>query len=190
MEKTVYKKIKEARGLLPGDTVNDFSATDLQENVFILREALEKGPVVLIFYRGQWCPFCNKHLKKLEQNLDKIYEKGASVVAISPEKSEFLKRTADKTKASFSLLFDEDYKIADAFEVAFRPTKFERAIYNNILKADLKNAHSDESQQLPIPATFIIGKDRKIIWRHFDPDYKKRSTIEDILENLSSKKSN
>jgi peroxiredoxin len=68
--------------------------------------------------------------------------------------------------------------------VAFRPTKFERAIYNKILKADLKNAHSDESQQLPIPATFIIGKDGKIIWRHFDPDYKKRSTVDDIVKNI------
>lgn len=189
METTVYKKVKEAKGLKVGDQAPDFSAVDLHDNVFSLNDALDKGPVVLIFYRGQWCPFCNKHLKKLEQSLDRIYEKGASVVAISPEKSEFLKRTADKTKASFSLLYDEEYKIAEAFDVAFRPTKFERAIYNKILKADLKNAHSDESQQLPIPATFIIGKDGKITWRHFDPDYKKRSTVEDILENLSSKKS-
>ncbi|GET24400.1 peroxiredoxin-like family protein [Prolixibacter sp. NT017] len=184
MEKIQFKKIKEAKGLQPGETVKDFSAVDLNDNVFTLSEALKKGPVVVIFYRGQWCPFCNKHLKTLEQNLDKIYEKGASVIAISPEKSEFLKRTADKTKASFSLLFDEDYKIAEAFDVAFRPTKFERTVYNKILKADMKNAHSDDSEQLPIPATFIIGTDSKIIWRHFDPDYKKRSKVDDIVKNI------
>ncbi|WP_303918709.1 peroxiredoxin-like family protein [Draconibacterium sediminis] len=184
METLAYKKVKEAKGLKVGSQAPDFSASDLNDNVFSLTSALEKGPVVLIFYRGQWCPFCNKHLKALEKNLEKIYEKGASVVAVSPEKSEFLKRTADKTKASFSLLYDEDYKIAEAFDVAFRPTKFERAIYNKILKTDLKNAHSDESQQLPIPATFIIGKDGKIIWRHFDPDYKKRSTVDDIVKNI------
>ncbi|MBN1987139.1 MAG: AhpC/TSA family protein [Prolixibacteraceae bacterium] len=184
METVAYKKVKEAKGLKVGSQAPGFSARDLKDNVFSLNSALGKGPVVLIFYRGQWCPFCNKHLKKLEQSLDKIYEKGASVVAISPEKSEFLKRTADKTKASFSLLYDEDYKIAEAFDVAFRPTKFERAIYNKILKADLKNAHSDDSQQLPIPATFIIGKDGKITWRHFNPDYKKRSTVDDIVKNI------
>lgn len=184
METLAYKKVKEAKGLKVGSQAPDFSASDLNDHVFSLTSALEKGPVVLIFYRGQWCPFCNKHLKALEKNLEKIYEKGASVVAVSPEKSEFLKRTADKTKASFSLLYDEGYKIAEAFDVAFRPTKFERAIYNKILKADLKNAHSDESQQLPIPATFIIGKDGKIIWRHFDPDYKKRSTVDDIVKNI------
>lgn len=184
METITYKKVKEAKGLKVGDKVPDFSAVDLNDNVFTLSELLEKGPMVLIFYRGQWCPFCNKHLKTLEKNLDKIYEKGASVVAVSPENSEFLKRTADKTKASFSLLYDEGYKIADAFDVAFRPTKLERVIYNKILKADLKTAHSDDNQQLPIPATFIIGKDRKITWRHFDPDYKKRSTVDDIVQNI------
>jgi peroxiredoxin len=186
METVAYKKVKEAKGLKVGSQAPNFSASDLNNNVFSLTSALEKGPVVLIFYRGQWCPFCNKHLKKLEQNLSKIYEKDASVVAVSPEKSEFLKRTADKTKASFSLLYDEGYKIAEAFDVAFRPQKFERAIYNKILNADLKNAHSDDSQQLPIPATFIIGKDGRIIWRHFDPDYKKRSTVDEIINNLPS----
>lgn len=179
-----YKKVKQAKGLNVGDQAPDFSAPDLNDNVFSLISALSEGPVVMIFYRGQWCPFCNKHLKKLEENLENIYGKGASVVAVSPEKSEFLKRTAEKTHASFSLLYDEGYKIAEAFDVAFRPTKLERAIYNRLLNANLKNAHSDESQQLPIPATFIIGKDGKIIWRHFDPDYKKRSTVKEIIENL------
>ncbi len=187
MEKIQYKKVKEAKGLQPGETVTDFLAVDLNDNVFTLSEALKSGPVVVIFYRGQWCPYCNKHLKNLEQNLEKIYEKGARVVAVSPEKSEFMKRMADKTHASFSLLYDEGYKIADAFDVTFRPTKFERTIYNKILKADLKNVHSNSSQQLPIPATFIIGQDSKIIWRHFDPDYKKRSKVEDIVKNIPGK---
>jgi len=190
MEKIQFKKVKEARGLQPGETAKDFSAVDLKENVFSLSEALKSGPVVVIFYRGQWCPFCNKHLKHLQQNLENIYEKGASVIAVSPEKSEFLKRTAEKTHASFSLLYDEGYKIADAFDVAFRPSKFERMIYNKVLKAELKNSHSDDSEQLPIPATFIIGQDGKIIWRHFDPDYKKRSDVTDIVKNLPVKSRN
>ena len=184
MDIAVYKKVKEAKGLKVGSQAPNFSAIDLNDNVFSLNSTLGKGPVVLIFYRGQWCPFCNKHLRKLEENLEKIYEKGARVVAISPEKSEFLKRTAEKTHASFALLYDEGHKIAEAFDVAFRPTKLERAIYNNILKADLKNAHAHDSQQLPIPATFIIGKDGTIIWRHFNPDYKKRSDVAEIVKNL------
>jgi len=63
-------------------------------------------------------------------------------------------------------------------------------IYNKVLKAELKNSHSDDSEQLPIPATFIIGQDGKIIWRHFDPDYKKRSDVTDIVKNLPVKSRN
>lgn len=184
---TIYKSAKEAKGLQIGDTVNNFSAVDLNDNTFVLSESLKKGPVVVIFYRGQWCPFCNKHLRQLQESLQIIYNKGASVVAISPEKSEFLKRTAEKTHASFALLYDDDYKIADLFDVKFRPDNISRVVYNTMLGANLKNAHSDDTQQLPVPATFIIGQDGEIVWRHFDPDYKKRSNVSDIVKNLPLK---
>lgn len=184
MAQTKYKSVKEAKGLQVGETVKDFSAVDIHDSIFMLSDALKNGPVVVIFYRGQWCPYCNKHLKNLQDSLQLIYDKGASVVAISPEKSEFLKMTAEKTGAEFSLLYDEGYKISDLFDVTFRPDSMTRGIYNTFLGADLKNAQSDDSQQLPIPATFIIGQDYKIVWRQFDPDYKKRSTVADIVKNI------
>jgi peroxiredoxin len=179
-----YKSAKNLKGLQIGETVKDFTATNLHDEIFDLSEALKEGPLVVIFYRGQWCPICNKHLKTLEDSLQLIYDKGAKVVAISPEKSEFLKKTAEKTNATFNLLYDEDYIISDIFGVTFRPDSISRLMYNTILGANLKGAHSDDSQQLPIPATFIINQDSKIVWRHFDPDYKKRSKVEDILKNI------
>lgn len=179
-----YKTVKQAKGLQIGDTVKDFTAKDLHDSTFILTQALKKGPVVVIFYRGQWCPICNKHLSTLQDSLSLIYEKGATVIAISPEQSEFLKRTAEKTHASFSLLYDEGYKIADLFDVTFKPDALTTLMYNTVLSAKLKQANTDDSQRLPIPATFIIGKDGKIVWRHFDPDYKKRSTVKDIVTNI------
>lgn len=184
MAQTNFKTVKEAKGLQVGETVEDFSAVDLHDNTFTLSEALNKGPVVVIFYRGQWCPICNKHLSHLQDSLHLIYDKGASVVAISPEKSEFLKRTAEKTNASFSLLYDEGYKIANLFDVTFKPDSLTTVMYNTIFRANLKEANTDDSQRLPIPATFIIGTDGKIVWRHFDPDYKKRSTAKEIVDNL------
>lgn len=179
-----YKTVKEAKGLQVGDFVKDFTAKDLHESTFILSEALKKGPVVAIFYRGQWCPICNKHLSTLQDSLQLIYNKGASVIAISPEKPEYLEQTAKKTHASFSLLYDEGFKIADLFDVTFKPDSLTITIYNTMLGANLKKAHSDESQRLPIPATFIIGTDSKIVWRHFDPNYKKRSTVAEIVKNI------
>ena len=113
-------------------------------------------------------------------------ENGATVVAVSPEKPEFLSKTKNKTAAKFKLLFDEGYKIADAYDVTFLPDNFSRFIYNSMLGASLKKANSDDSQRLPIPATYIINTDGKIVWRHFDPDYKKRSAVNDIIAALNS----
>ncbi len=179
-----YRKAKEAKGLQPGAKVPMFHAKDMQGNNFSLHEALEHGPVVIIFYRGHWCPVCNKHLQTLQDSLDVIQQYGATLVAVSPEQVRLLGETAEKTGAEFTLLFDEDYLIAEAFDVQFRPDSMQRVMYNTVLGANLKKAHSDDSQQLPIPATYVIGQDGKIAWRHFDPDYKKRSSVNDIVEAL------
>src|SRR5690606_20240761 len=128
-----------------------------------LSEALENGPVVLIFYRGQWCPVCNKHLSAFQDSIDLLNAAGVQVIAISPEKPELLSETREKTAASYTLLYDEDYKISTLFDVRFTPKKTDRIMYNTFLGADLKNAHSDDSEQLPIPATYLIGKDGTIL---------------------------
>ncbi len=179
-----YRSVDEAKGLAAGTKAPLFEAQDQNRSTFVLADALKKGPVVLIFYRGQWCPVCNRHLSNLQDSLELIYEKGATVIAVSPEKPEHLNKTAEKTGAKFILLYDESFRIADAYDVTFKPTDMERFAYNTMLGADLKNAHSDDSQRLPIPATYIIWKDGIIAWRQFDPNYKNRSTVADILKHL------
>lgn len=179
-----FKSVTQAKGLKVGALVADFIAKDIFDKTYTLSAALKNGNVVLIFIRGQWCPFCNKHLKELQEQFHQIYEKGASVVVVTPEKSEFIKKTIEKTGAEFTILYDEDYKIAKAFDVLFLPNKMMRMMYNTVLGAKLKESHSDDTEQLPIPATFIISKEMKVIWRHFDPDYKKRSKMADILSKL------
>jgi peroxiredoxin len=184
MAQNDFKTVKEAKGLLVGESVSDFKALNADNKVFKLSDALKKGPVVIVFYRGQWCPVCNKHLKTLQDSLQLLSTKGVSVVAVSPEKVEHLNETAQKTGATFQLLYDEDYRIANLFDVAFKPSGSTTGMYNLVLGAKLKEAHSDDSQRLPIPATFVVGTNGKILWRHFDPDYKKRSTVAQILRAL------
>ena len=179
-----YKSVKDVYGLEQGSKVADFHAKDLDDQPYQLYDALKNGPVVLIFVRGQWCPFCNKHLSRIQDSLDLIYAKGASVVVVSPETSEFLKKTKVKTGTEFTLLYDEDYNIATTFDVKFRPDSLTRLMYNTMLGAKLKDSHDDDSEQLPVPATYIIAKDGTVKWRHFDRDYKKRSTVQEILSNL------
>lgn len=174
----------EASGLAAGAKAPNFVAMDADSTSFDLHKTLEDAPVVLIFYRGFWCPVCNKHLAQIQDSLSMITDRGVKVVAVSPEKPEYLDKMAEKTGANFRLLYDEGYKISNAYDVTFTPKKSELVIYNTILGANLKESHSDDSQRLPIPATYIIDKNGEIVWRQFNPDYKKRSTVKGILENL------
>ena len=178
------KTEQEVKGLQVGQKVESFSAIAFGDSTYQLSNALENGPVVLIFIRGQWCPICNKHLSKIQDSLQLIYDKGATVVVISPEKPEYLEKTIKKTKGEFTLLYDEGRKIAQQFDVAFLPDESTRKKYNTFLNADLSNAHSDDTEQLVIPATFIINQQGEIVWRQFDANYKNRSSVNDILENI------
>lgn len=178
------RSVDEAKGLNVGAKAPNFVALDADSTSFNLYKTLKDGPVVVIFYRGFWCPVCNKHLAQIQDSLSLITARGTTVVAISPEKPEYLDKMAEKTGASFRLLYDEGYKISDAYDVTFTPKKAELVVYNTALGAKLKETHSDDSQRLPIPATYIINKNGKIVWRQFNPDYKERSTVKSILENL------
>jgi peroxiredoxin len=179
-----YKKAEEAKGVPIGTMIKPFAAKTAEGKRFSLKQALDKGPVVLVFYRGQWCPVCNKHLHKLQDSLSLITDKGAQLVAISPEKPELLSRTREKTGATFPLLYDEGYAIANLFDVTFLPPKATRLLYNTAINANLKEAHSDDSERLPIPATFVLDQKGKVVWRQVDPDYKVRASVQDILRNL------
>lgn len=178
------KTVEEAKGLQVGIMAPDFEAIDANNSTFKLNEALKIGPVVLIFYRGFWCPVCNKHLSSLQDSLSLLEEQGAQVIAISPEKPEYLNKMSEKTGASYTLLYDEAYKIATAYDVNYKPTSMQTMSYNIALNANMKKSHTDKSQNLPIPATFIIDKDGRITWRQFDPNYKNRASVKDILEAL------
>lgn len=186
MQAQDYKTIDEAKGLEVGVAAPIFSALTADSTIFTLETALKQGPVVLIFYRGFWCPVCNKHLSSIQDSLQLIEEKGAKVIAVSPEKPEYLDVMAENTGAKFTLLYDDGYKIANAYDVAFKPSASTLFTYNTLLGAKLKETHSDESQRLPIPATYIIGTNGKIAWRQLDPNYKKRSSVDDILTALQN----
>ena len=178
------RSVEDALGLAVGVKAPDFQAMDADSITFKLAAALENGPVVMIFYRGEWCPICSKHLASVQDSLKLITDRGATVVAVSPQKPEYLNKMADKTGATFRLLYDDGYSISDAFDVTFTPEGRKLFSYNKFLNAKLKESQSDDSQRLPIPATYIIDRDGMIVWRQFDPNYKNRSSIKDILEHL------
>lgn len=180
------KAIKEVYGLDIGELAPLFKALDSDSNLFSLEKELQINPIVIIFYRGYWCPVCNKHLGSLQDSLKLIEDAGARIIAISPEKPNYLEKMADKSGAEFTLLYDEDYQIAKAYDVNFKPTSKQLITYNVVLGGQLKKTHSDKSQQLPIPATFIIDQKGIIKWRQFDPNYKNRSSVKEIVNALNN----
>ena len=179
----VYAQEKP-EGLFINSKAPDFKADDQYGMEIRLKDLLKDSLVVLVFYRGQWCPYCNKHLKKLEDSLSLIKEKGARLIAVSPEKPENISKTIEKTKASYPVLYDKDMKIMKAYAVAFEVDERTVSRYKNA-DIDLAAANGQKDKvYLPVPALYIINKEGTISYRFFEPDYKKRASVKEILEQL------
>jgi peroxiredoxin len=175
--------ITSAQSLKIGDKAPDFTAKDQNGKVISLKEVLKKGPAIIVFYRGQWCPYCNKQLKNLNDSLSFLTEKGATVLSITPETAENVQKTVTKTKASFAVLEDKGLAIMNSYKVSFAVDE------NTITKykkygIDFEKANGENGANLPVPATYIIEKDGKIKYAFFNPDYSKRASVKDIITNL------
>ena len=160
-----------------------FEALDASGQKVSLQQLLLKGPVVISFYRGQWCPYCNRHMSNLQDSLQFITAEGASLVAITPEKNEEISKTISKSEATFSIIYDEGHKIMDAYNVSFKSGGFKNLLH---LAAgiNINKASGNDDNVLPVPATYIIDADGRIVGRHFDIDYTKRMPVKAILEVL------
>ncbi len=175
---------QEPKGLSVNDAAPDFTAKSADGKEVHLKDQLKKGSVVLVFYRGQWCPYCNRQLKKLEDSLGLIRGKGATVLAISPELPQNIDKTIEKTKASFPILHDKNLSIMKSYDVAFKVDDKTIEKYKTY-GIDFSAANGAENgANLPVPAVFVINKEGKIVFRHFDKDYTKRASVADILAHL------
>lgn len=170
-------------GLFLNSKAPDFKATDQNGVELRLKDLLKKGKVVLVFYQGYWSPYCNRQLKKLEDSLQFIKDKGASLLAVTPEKPENISQTVEKTKAEYSILYDEELKIMKAYEVEYEVPENTVTRYRNS-GIDLEKANGKDWKYLPVPAVYIIDKEANITYRFFDMDSKKRPSVQEILKNL------
>lgn len=174
-------------GLFLNSKAPDFKAKDQNGKTVQLKDLRKKGKVVLVFYRGQWCPYCNRYLSQLSDSLQAIGELGATVVAVTPETPENVGKTVEKTKASFSILTDEGLKIMKAYDVEFDVPENTLARYKNT-GLNIAENNGANGNVLPIPATYIIDKEGNITYRFFNADYKKRPSVAEILKNLQDKR--
>lgn len=173
-------QMEDVEGIAVGDTVASFSGITKDNQKYTWNH----GPTVVIFIRGYWCGYCNEHMSHLQDSFSQLTAVGADVVVVSPEKPEYLEKTAEKSGAEFTLIYDSAYSIMKQFDVLWAPDRKMEAKIKKHFGDEMKNSHSDDTQRLPVPATYIIGQDGVITWRHFDRDYSQRSTMKEILENL------
>jgi len=174
-------------GLQKGTTAPSFSGIDNSGKAVNLTALLKTHKaVVLFFYRGQWCPYCNQYIKRLQDSLQLLTGAGAYVIGITPETAENISKTVDKTQASFSIIQDKGYKILKAYKVNY-------TVDDNLLGklkgygVDLEKNNGNTDHVLPVPATYIIGKSGKLIYVHFDTDYTKRPSVLALLDAIKAK---
>lgn len=172
------------KGLNINDAAPDFTANDQNGLKVNLKEKLKEGAVVLVFYRGQWCPYCNRYLKRLEDSMSLVSNKGASLITVTPETAEGIAKTIEKTNATYPILYDDGLSIMKSYDVAFKVDDKTVEKYKGY-GIDFTKANGDSNgPNLPVPAVFVISKEGKIIFRHFDKDYTKRVSVAEILEHL------
>lgn len=175
---------EKPEGLFINSKAPDIRATDQYGTEIRLKDILKDSLVVLIFYRGNWCPYCNRQLKRLEDSISFIQEKGAKLIAVTPEKPEFVSKTIEKTKASYSLLYDKEMKIMKAYAVSFEVDERTVGRYKNA-DIDLATTNGQKDKvYLPVPAVYIISKEGTVLYRYFDSDYKKRPSVQEIIDNI------
>jgi peroxiredoxin len=146
---------------------------------------LKRGPVIVTFYRGGWCPYCNLELKAFEQVLPEIKAAGASLVAISPEKPDDTLTTAEKNALSFEVLSDVGQKIGRAFGLVYVFTEELKRAYEGF-GLDIPAKNGADEWALPIAATYLIGQDGKILYACTDADYRDRADPQDVLRLLKT----
>lgn len=172
------------KALQVGDEAIDFYLPDQNTNKVRLTQLLAKGPVVLTFYRGSWCPYCNLQLKSLEQNIDAIHELNASLVAISPQVPDPVLDKNEIQTVNFSVLSDQDASTAKLYGVSWQVPDFLLAHLRNDRNLDLESLNNGNGSVLPVPATYVISKEGKIVWRYLDIDYRQRAETSEIIEAL------
>jgi peroxiredoxin len=173
-----------ARAKQVGDQAPPMRLPDAKGNMFDVATLLAKGPVVVTFYRGGWCPYCNLELRAYQAVLPRIIASGASLVAISPEKPDDSLSTVEKNELAFPVLSDVGQKVAGAFGLVYQFTEELRGVYDGFkLDIPAKNgAPGDWS--LPLSATYVIASDGRILFSDTSVDYRHRTDPLDVLAVL------
>jgi peroxiredoxin len=172
-----------AKGLTVNEQAPDFTLKDATGTDITLYEELKKGPVILTFYRGGWCPYCNLELRAYQRVLNDIKTAGAQLIAISPQTPDASLTTKEKNELEFLVLSDPNGNIAESYKLVFKLPDYLVEIYKQF-GFDVPGHIDNDSWELPVPATYIIDQSGKIRFASVDSDYTKREDPSKVVEVL------
>lgn len=181
----IIKTGVEGTALKTGDTAPDFTIANHKGEAVTLSQRLKDGPVVVIFYRGGWCPYCNLELYAYEQEMETLKGLGASLIAITPETPDNSLTTVEKNGLSYDVLSDTGFVASDAFGLTFTFPEALVQVYSGF-GLNVPETNGDSEWRLPIPAAYVIDQTGKIILHHVDVDYTKRLDPEDVIAALKA----
>ena len=178
----------ETPGLRVGEMAPDFTASTYEGHKIVLSDYYKKGPVVLIFYRGEWCPFCNLHLKSFQNRLKDFKKLGANTLAVSVDKPEYGTKIVQKDSLGFEVVSDPQADILKSYNVIYKVPDGLAKKYLNEYHIDLQ-AHSGRIDHvIAVPATYVIDRSGRIIFAYANVDYKVRTKPEEVLDILKNLK--
>lgn len=184
-QKTAEEASKSALNV--GKKIPSFTLMNEKNESVSSEELLKEGNLVLVFYRGAWCPYCNLYLKSLQKNLDKITQSGGKLVAVSVENPDTSLTVAQKNELKFTVLSDKKLDLARKFGIVFQLSDEVNEKYKGY-GVDLIKQNQTETPDLPLSATYIVKQNGEIVYAFLDPDYTKRAEPSVIIEELNKLK--
>lgn len=183
-EELIAQHVRD-NALQVGQKVENFSLANHRGDTVELTELLAKGPVIISFYRGGWCPYCNLELKALNDYLPKFKVHNAQLVAVSPQLPDETLSTAQKNELEFDVLSDVSNTVANQFGLLFTLDERIQSLYTGF-GIDFEHYYGDKSFKLPLPATYVINQDGIITYAFLSEDYTLRAEPEDVLNALQA----
>lgn len=174
-----------AKGVMVGEKAPTFALPNAVGKTITLTELLKKGPVVINFYRGAWCPYCNLELRALQDALPLIQALGGSLVAISPNKPDKSLSSIEKHALTYEVLTDKQNNLARQYGLVFTMSENVRPLYKQI-GFDIPEHNGDDSWELPFPATLVVNQDGMIVYRFVNADYTKRAEPATVIAVLQA----
>jgi peroxiredoxin len=173
----------QERALARGARSPNFELPDQDNRRVSSRELLQTTPLMICFFRGRWCPFCVGQLEAMNAVLPQIEAAGAALVAISPQTVRQSFFMAEQHKLNFRLLSDGRNQVARQFGLVYQVPEYQQSVYQRAF-VNLPMANGDDSWELPMPATYIIGRDRSVRYASLNPDYSVRPEPAELLDHL------